>query len=75
MKMGFHCLFACNGVGGFSTLNPSYFWFKVYLLFRVFTLCAMPYALCYFPANFFTLSWQKQEISWSLTIPTACMKA
>ncbi len=51
MKMGFHCSLACNGIGGFATLNPPYFWFRFYCLFRVFTLCAVPYALCEFLAK------------------------
>jgi hypothetical protein len=44
MKMGFHCLFACNGIGGFATLNPPYFLFRI--LFFVLCIYAMRYALC-----------------------------
>ena len=44
MKMGFHRSLACNGIGGFATLNPPYFLFRFYFLLRVLTLCAMLYA-------------------------------
>jgi hypothetical protein len=37
-------LLVCNAIGGFATLNPPYFGFRVCFLFRVFTLCAMLYA-------------------------------
>jgi hypothetical protein len=44
MKMGFHCSLACNGIGGFATLNPPYSWFGSY--FFVSCIYAMRYALC-----------------------------
>ncbi len=42
--MGFYWSLACNGIGGFATLNPPYFLFRFYFLLRVLTLCAMLYA-------------------------------